>query len=44
MIWNQENTGMGWLGVKLHLRLKSFYTYLPSPAIVLAKTDTEKRF
>ena len=33
---------MGWVGVKLHLRLKSFYTPLPSPAIVLAKTDTEK--
>ena len=35
---------MGWVGVKLHLRLISFYTFLPSPAIVLAKTDTEKRF
>ena len=35
---------MGRVGVKLHLRLKSFYTALPSPAIVVAKTDTEKRF
>ena len=35
---------MGWVGVKLHLRLESFYTPLPSPAIVLAKPDTEKLF
>ena len=33
---------MGWVGVKLHLRLKLFYTPLPSPALVLAKTDTGK--
>ena len=44
MTQNQEKTGMGRVGVKLHLRHKSFYTPLPSPAIVLAKTDTEKRF
>ena len=35
---------MGWMGVKLLLWLKSFYTPLPSPAIVLAQTDTENDF
>ena len=29
MTQNQEKTGMGWVGVKLHLRLKSFYTLQP---------------
>ena len=44
MTQNQEKTGMGWVGAKRHLRLKLFYTPLPSPAIMLAKTDTEKQF
>ena len=44
MTQNQEKTGMGWVGVKLQLQLKSFYTPLPSPAIVLSKTDEERRF
>ena len=44
MTQNHEKTGKGWVVVKLHLRLESFYTPLLSPAIMLAKTDTEKRF